>query len=425
MAALADAPSPSPYAPGIISDERLPARPAGRAVPFLVAAFAMTTLADGLWQLKITSGDAAKFYSRIIGRADLIPGIRQLAGLPILLWAYLSDRVSLWGTRREGYLTLAIVTIAVAWLIVAAAGQPLVWVAIAALLGLATSFGRVAIYGAIAEIGRRRAATGLLAGAYLILSGLGGLAVVPVLAPILYLSMSIWISAGIAAGLALAVVVLVTIMSGDHVATTASAPEPTLGIPRFLRSRVFWGALALFTCSDLATVPELLVRAAHGDANGTSMRFSPHPAITCGVALAYLGICRRLSVGPLLRAVLLVKAGTFAALALTAGGTSAATLDLLLIVNATGEALTLIALLDIALRAAPRGREAFGVVLLTGLPNLLTSFPLSLAVARSASPLPGIAWFVTGAAIVAAIAVGLLPREIRQGRDGRMIGSAP
>jgi hypothetical protein len=50
---------------------------------------------------------------------------------------------------------------------------------------------------------------------------------------------------------------------------------------------------------------------------------------------------------------------------------------------------------------------------------------MAVVMARSAASIPGAAWFATGAAITAAIAVSLLPREIRQARDGQMIGSAP
>jgi hypothetical protein len=39
---MAETPSPSPYSPGLISEERAPPRPAGRAVVLLASTFVMT-----------------------------------------------------------------------------------------------------------------------------------------------------------------------------------------------------------------------------------------------------------------------------------------------------------------------------------------------------------------------------------------------
>ena len=109
---MADA--PSPYAPGLVSDEpAAPPRPAGRPVIFLVATFVTTLLVSGLWRLWASRGRESTGSSNA--------GFATLSSVPaalMLLWAYLSDAVPLGGTRREGYLLVAVLMMAAAWLAV-------------------------------------------------------------------------------------------------------------------------------------------------------------------------------------------------------------------------------------------------------------------------------------------------------------------
>jgi len=324
-----------------------------------------------------------------------------------------------------------------AWLVVAAAPGPLAWVAVAAPFGLATAFARPAILGALAEIGRRRAATGRLAAAHVSLAQLAELVLLPATLPMALTSL--WLPAGVAAGLALAVVVLIVALSSGEMPAPGMPPPAVVGIPRFLRSRAFWTSTAVLACAGLATVPQTLLwpqlRAADGGPIGSWALRWTMPASTGAGALVYLVTCRRLPFAGLLRVALLVKAGTLAVQALTATNLAAGTVDLVLHARAVADGLAAAAVLDLVLRAAPRGREAFGSILLLGVSGVLTALVASLATSLSAVTalsLGGMAWFATCAASAGAIAVWLLPasivelRESRRGhRERRMIGSPP
>lgn len=170
-----DAPSPSPYAPGIIADEKLPPRPAGRPAVFLAAAFIIAIVSSewlsGLW---LESGDLDVAIER--GKLTLLNMVGFVPGLLILLWAYLTDAVPVWGTRREGYLLLTGLMMALVWLVlVFTSNHFAVWVVAAVQLNLGASVSRAAIVGALAEIGRRRAATGRLTAGYIGLNQLAAL----------------------------------------------------------------------------------------------------------------------------------------------------------------------------------------------------------------------------------------------------------
>ena len=80
----------------------------------------------------------------IIGRGPetlgLIYGVGNAAGLLTLLWAYLSDTVPLWGTRREGYVMFASLLTALGWIALAFGSSAVAaWIAAAVLFGLLES----------------------------------------------------------------------------------------------------------------------------------------------------------------------------------------------------------------------------------------------------------------------------------------------
>ena len=305
------------------------------------------------------------------------------------------------------------------------------WLAVAAPIGLASSVARAAIVGALAEIGQRRAVTGPLAAAHLGLANLAQFALVP--ATLAIATTSIWFTSGAAIGLALAVVFLIVTLSDDDRPAPAPVGTPVtrVSIPTFLRSRSFWASAAVLGCAGIASVPSTLVReqlrAAHGGSSEQWAAAWTTPAITIAACGLYLLVSRRVSFRVLLRAALMAKAIALAAHALASRGSAAGTLDHALMVRDAGDALAAAAMLDLALRAAPRGREAFGAILLAGLPYVVMATigtPFMLFLHDSAE---SVAWFAMAAAVASAIAVSLLPEAIVRPPDpiDRVISSPP
>jgi len=412
--------APSPYAPGIISHERAPPRPPARPVVFLVATFVMTALAAGLWQTwawrpnaEADGGSPVDLF-RILATAPAILG---------LLWAYLSDRVPVMGSRREGYVVLAGLVTAVVWLGVAAGDDhPWAWRAAALPFGLADAVSRVAILGALAQIGRRRTTTGRLAALNVGLAELALLGARALMMP--FSDASIWLTAGIAVGLALALVLLVVALSDDDAPALAAAPETHVGIPSFLRSRAFWASLPVLACAGILTMSEAtrhLSPRVTDDVDRWQMQRWFSGAGMIGASIGYTILCRRIRFRNLLRLALLVKLLMLVG-ALGVARTGAR--DLVVLMLATGDGLVAIAVLDLALRAAPPGREAFGAVALHGAWIVIKSFsgPVTLFLMRM-TPL----WtlYALGAAIVGIFAASLLPRAIAGTSDGQVIGSPP
>jgi len=417
--------APSPYAPGIIGDERPPPRPAGRPVVFLVATFVMAIVTSELWQewsrrAMIITGSTAS--------VNAVVGLASLPGVLILLWAYLSDAVPLWGTRREGYLMLACLVAAVAWLAVAVAnGHYIAWMVAAVPLGFAASMSRAAIAGALTEIGRRRGATGPYAAARNILLSLASLASQPLLVWSGWAAYtSIWLIAGVAAGLSLAVIGLTATVSDDG--SPVPTPAPPVTVRQFLRARALWTAVPLLVCAGVARVPQglmmLELRETHADR--FLMLFPGWDGSVAAIvaAAAYLVASRRAGFATLLVVALLAKAAALAALALAYNGMAEGPLRLALLAQTATESLAVVAILDLAMRLAPNGREAFSVVLVAGLPSVLTTVVDTVAISLQL-PAGRVAWFATGAALAAAIAARLLPREITGRPVSRMVVSPP
>jgi MFS family permease len=417
---VADA--PSPYAPGIISDERTPPRPAGRAVVFLLATFAMTVVTTELWKIAGMRGMIMTGHRSTVQSAL---GLSAMPALLIPLWAYLVDRFPLLGTRREGYVMLSCLLTIPAWLALALGGAEYgTWLAVAVPMGFAGSLSRAVVAGALAEIGHRRAATGRLAAAHAAMLVLATIAVQPVM---WVTDLSIAWMAGIAAGLALSVVLLTAILSNDDAPEPAPEPPPETRArrPRFFLSRRFWALVPLLVCGAIATVPQTLltwrVRATHDTSFGT---WQLQQVAAIAAAVGYALLCRRMRVATLMRLVFFVKA-----LVLVAGGRvllfgETRELDATLVGLAAADGLTAVAVLDLAMRAAPPRREAFGVVLVVSVQSLTALFWNAGVVWRQ-STVAGTAWIAAGAAIAAALAVSLVPRSIMEAREGRVVVSPP
>jgi len=414
---------PSAYAPGIISDEPAPPRPPQRATTFLIAAFVATLVASGT-MLQVGAGSL-----EAPGEQRKLSFLFGIAAIPIALlplWACLTDALALWGSRREGYLVLTSLMATTAWVAIAFANTHYaVWIAAAAVLGLASSVSRAAITGALAEIGQRRGVTGPLAAAYIGLSRLGAAAVIPLtvmntLAPISLL-------AGLAAGLSLTVPLLILAFAVGDASSAVAVAAPVaarITIPRFLRSRPFWAALAVVVSAGLATVPnELRIG---GGADGASAPWTAQAALEgslIGAPIIYLLLSRRVGFAALLRISLVVKALALVAAALPASGAT----GVAFFARAGANSLLSCALMDLALRVAPRGREAFGAILLAGITQvmIIVSNAIESPVFYDHDWLLLVGCLAAGAAVAGALAVALLPSTICETPARPVIGSLP
>jgi MFS family permease len=405
--------SPSPYAPGIIADERTPPRPAGRPVVFLVATFVMAVVASGTFLF-----DRAEQA----GIENLLVGVASAPRALMLLWAFLSDRVPLWGARREGYVLFAALLTALVWLVSAVAGDhQTTWFIAAALFGAASAVSHVATSGGLAEIGQRRSATGRLSAAYVAFVQFGVTATF--LISTASRLVSSWILAGLAIGLSLAVVVLIITLPDDAAAPPSPVPHPS--IPRFLASRAFWSSFAICALAGAAAVPnELTVEPRNMPEHVAVVGLAPWMihVTTIGAAAIYFLCCRSIRFGVLLRITFAVKALALLTYPLAAGASASGLAPLAFLARAAANRLLGVALLDMAFRVAPQGREAFATILLAGVTTVVITLT---STTESALRIPALhaAEFAAAAAILAAIASWLLPRPIVATPDGRMIGS--
>jgi len=415
--------TPSPYAPGIISNEPARTRPAGRALVFLAAAFMMVlagaTTDWHFWMKELATKTGVSPTSPLVVVTISVPGVL------VLLWAYLSDRVPLFGARREGYLLVAGLVGAAAWGALGfGAAHATVWVTAPVLIAAAMAVSRAAIDGGLTEIGRRHATTGVMAASYVMVSDLADLG--GVAQDVLSERAFGW-TAGVGAVLWLTIVLLVATLgfADDDAAPTVPASELPAGIPRFLRSRTFWAAVAVAVCAGFASLPRPIIDAyfhVRGRETTMSLWVWGH-VIPVAAAGIYLLACRRLRFAALLRLALALKALALVAFWLLLGAGPNDTI-VALIAPTAGDALANVALIDLAMRAAPRGREAFGFVLLSGLPHLITGTLGSVTgmmMDMIHVPVSTVALFCAGAAVVGVAAVSLLPRAVSSasGDDGR------
>jgi len=413
-------PPPSPYAPGIISEERTPPRPAGRPVVFLVAIFVVGLMTSApIWWAWAMQSEAVSTYGRAMRNWFFV--ITSAFSLLIVLWAYLSDRVALWGTRREGYLLLCGLTMSIIWVVLAVLGadQDIAWMVGLVVIGAVTSVSRAAITGGLAEIGLRRAATGRLSAANIGLGRLAALVASPLAG--VFSSAPMAVTAGIAAGLSLILVLAVITLSDDGSRPQDPAPVgDAVTIPKFLRSRTFWSSVAVITLAGLGTVPwEIITPRVAFESLGL-LRFNlawMDEGPTIVAAVGYLFLCRRVILSRILRFAFF---GQGLALFVFKGSLQTGDQGTVLVaalVLAICAGFVHIALFDLALRAAPRGREAFGAILLGSVGTLTHTLKSTFERVRD-TPAGAAALLAVAATIAAAIAVSLLPRPLVETRDG-------
>lgn len=341
----------------------------------------------------------------------------------LLLWAFLSDRVALWGTRREGYVLFTSLLVPIAWLLTVVPGnRPAVWIVAALLFGAASSVTRAATSGALTEIGQRRATTGRLSAAFIAVSQLGVLASYALSTASELLSP--WITFGAAIGLSLAVVLLIITTADDGTAPSPAPEAPRPSIPRFLGSRAFWSSFAVCVLAGAATVPNELRVNPQRTSEGAAASLAPWMIHICfiGAAAGYFAGCRRLRFGVLLRLALTLKA--IALLAYPFADDASAAAPIAFLFRATANGLLSVALLDMAARVAPQGREAFATMLLAGVTTIVITVSNALE-ATLQLPVLHVSGVAGAAAMAAAIATLLLPRRFVEGPDGRVVGSPP
>jgi MFS family permease len=400
-------PAVNPYQASLAPQAVEPPRPTGKPAVWLWAIFALGLGSPvQLWTPFLRS----LFQDR---RDAGIIGMLALAGGPVgLVWAFVSDRRPLLGSRRVGHLVLGCTITVMVWAV-----APFVpetrgwWAGIEVGLGVGAAISRAALNGALVELARRYRAPARLAAATV-----GGPYLVMLLGPPLF-SMLLerppgW-TAAVGAVLALSVG-LAAIVSEESAATPDEPAHESGPAPSLFRSRTFWAAFAFMAGARLFGPVEsnFVLRGLLREHLAT-----PSPAETFIAAFAALGAAavfvlgsRRLSTATLLRISLLVQAVGFASWLHVASGDAGGT-----VVRNVADACVMMGLTTLAFRSVPRGREALGYALLFLSPLLVSPILAPLAFQIGG---PGTIAAPIAASVLMALAVGLLPRAIRQGRDG-------
>ena len=180
--------------------------------------------------------------------------------------------------------------------------------------------------------------------------------------------------------------------------------------------------MAVVICAGLATVPnELVVRAgADGPVPGTSQAMLEASLLSAPVV--YLLLSGRLPFGMLLRLSLVVKAFALVAGALAASGPAADATGAAFHARAAANSLLSCALTDLALRVAPRGREAFGAILLAGVTQIVIVMA-NAAESTMGLPIALVGCVAAGAAVTATLTVSLLPGPVFESSRRAVVGS--
>jgi MFS family permease len=398
----------SPYAPPrTVTDEPTGPRSPDRPALFVLATFVIMVIGPGIvapsWkELLELTGTAARGTWHLHVLACTPVALALLLGL-------LSDRRPIMDTRRESYVLLGTLFAAGAWLTLLFTSG--VRASIAAVCGIvaAYSIADVAIGGAMVEIGRRHATTGRLSAAWIAAIAAANLAALPLselvgrgLGP-----KQVGLCAGLAAVLA---IFIIAGPATDSAPAPAARARPPLG--DYLRSRTLWSVTLVLSFASLATVS---TRAITGPAAPRGL-WAVTTAGQLAGAILYAPACLRMPLARSARLALLLTA--FLPIVLTrAGDQSGAALNLALLALGLVEGFQFASLTDLLLRASPRGHEAFACALFSGLSRLGGEGRLFLAdaIGASASQITTIA---AGAAIVAALAISLVPRSLTAARDG-------
>jgi hypothetical protein len=416
--------APGPYAPGIIAEPRPSARAARRPALFLWATFVGALANPGMLWLP-----QARMMLLEKGGASGLATFTMLTSIPsmlVLLWAYLGDRVPILSSRREGHLALAALVSAAGWLAAAFAPAPVPVLLVSIVLALGAALQLPAIDGALVEIGQRRGTTRLLAAASVGLARAGELVLVP-LGVVLVMLPAGW-TAGLGAALALSTFGLVVAFAAGDEPTAAPAADPAVEKPpvhlgRYLGSRAFWASMVVVFCAQIGTIPQSLASLqiagkAHM-AESVAVRNGIRSAAAVIVAAAvYALIGRLLAPRRLLRLSLAALAlGNIPVAALRAVE-SGWLPEVAALAQAFGGGLAAVAAIDLALRAAPRGREASGYVLVAGAPvfvaGMISSVVAAPIIFRAPASLAVVTIVASVVALAGLLAVGLVPPDLTE-----------
>jgi hypothetical protein len=399
--------APSPYAPGIVSDERSPPRPPGRPALFLIASFLMALVGPGLlwlqWtQLLVVADIAAEgswpFHTLAIAPAALS-----------LLWGLLSDRWPILDTRREGHLLFAALLMAGAWLALQFLETDAPRVLAGCAIIAAGAIASVAIGGALVEISRRLRTTGRLAAAWI------GALVAAELAEIPFSELvgvrPEPLKIGLCTGLAAAVAILMAVSRAtDRAPAPPAVVHPPLRV--YLGARALWAPAAVLALAALGHVPDSAIA---GGEWPWHLRAATVGGQLAG-ALVYAFACRRMplarSAGVALMLSVLVAIAFGGAAVQTGEGLPVAPVVLGLV-----EGFRFAALTDLVLRASPPGHEAFVCAMLSAVDRGGWEAQRLLADALGLS-VPGTLTIAAAASLAALLASRLLPASLVAWREG-------
>jgi hypothetical protein len=299
-------------------------------------------------------------------------GMMGMLAIPLVILApFLTDRVRLFGTRREGYLIVGGVLSVLAWL--AAGWLPLAAaraMAILSVLNLGQSVVMTAARGGLTDHARRLGATGVLAAGSIIVSGLAG--AVSSAVPSFIESR---VEAAVYGALLSVSIVVAAALPGPLSSAGSEPPPDRFG--SYLVSRRFWSVAVVNGLAFAASIPKAWL-----GGGGSDLIKVPREVLWRGSAIMTLGeivvgigyalACRRVAPRILLPLGILAMAGaTLAYLAVPA--TSGLPTALAFAVMSIGKALAVIALLDVTLRSVPHGNEAVGYMLASWAPEAIFS----------------------------------------------------
>jgi MFS family permease len=423
-----DAVAADPYAPGRAApaEPRRGVTPPGSALVFLWTIAALATAGpQHLWDPWAKSLLAEGPDPRLF--LDYRNWV-LLAAMLGLLWAYLSDRVPVLESRREGYLVVASLLAVVAW--GGAALLTLDFVAIVAIglaLTTASAISFASVGGALAEIGRRDRRWGRLSAARMGLYILSGLAAEP-LTGVLFQRPIAWSAGtGAIAALSIAVLAFLGLERGPQGSgAPPSEPAPTaIKLTRWLSTRLFWGPFLVMAMgampnavySRMNELTEQVLRLSETDTMWAHVTGTIGSLAGVG---AYWVICQRLPLRKLLPAAVVLDA--IAVLAIDGAGRWVGTFVAARALAGFAGTLATCARYDLVLRAAPPGRGAFGVVLMAGTAAMVGAFTtpfVSISIREQASGLRAL-FLVAGAlTALSAVAVLVVPRSLVDSPDGR------
>jgi hypothetical protein len=294
-----------------------------------------------------------------------------------LVSAYLTDRRPLLGSRREGYLLVGCAFTLMGWAAAPFVPLTIVWgIAVELILRTGAAISFAALHGAVVELSRRHGAPGRLAAGTIGLPNAAALLATPLFSFLGFRSLFAIAGLGAAIALSMGLVGALFDDAGGTEPVAERSPPPPL-----LRSRTLWGALAFLTAAHLfgqvqrnyllmAINPEIF---RSGD-NG----FLLSQVAVVATAVLYALLARRLSTGTVLRISLIAQAIGFASwFPVGPGHDPFGPLP-----RAVADGCMFMGMATLAIRAAPRAREAFGYALMMGIPAVAGSVLIMPACSR-------------------------------------------